>query len=373
MSTTSSSDDNDLEEVEPHRNAFFKDRAREFFPSAFRGIPAPARGGVQTVTEDDVHGSLTHCWCGQVYGHDWPGKRGGAPHPKAGAMPEITRRDLRAYHSTLQTFILQAVNTHGLNYKLKANGLLLFPPDGSRAVTINARNSETQVRSLVKWWEEHMPHLQEPEVKEESKEVTPQAVERLAAHVNSPEHPVETKPVKKAAAKPAPPAKKAVKKAAPKVEPVAEPAKPEEPAEWVPYHASRDGHEVENIETNGTTFRCHACLGTDHEWSSDNPKGISGHIRTRHRPTDNLWGKEATQKKTKTRGVGVRLTRQVKKVIEELAEAIDYDITTDDALLKENALLKRQVEEAIAATKKAEARADEAETRLALIRESLAV
>ncbi len=23
------------------------------------------------------------CWCGEPYGHDWPGKDAGAPHPRA--------------------------------------------------------------------------------------------------------------------------------------------------------------------------------------------------------------------------------------------------------------------------------------------------
>jgi hypothetical protein len=33
---------------------------------------------------------LGRCWCGDPYRHDWPGKDGGAPHPRV--LPEGLRR-----------------------------------------------------------------------------------------------------------------------------------------------------------------------------------------------------------------------------------------------------------------------------------------
>ncbi|MFJ2178915.1 hypothetical protein ACIOHE_39230 [Streptomyces sp. NPDC087851] len=30
-------------------------------------------------------GTRGACWCGEPYGHDWPGRADGAPHPRDGA------------------------------------------------------------------------------------------------------------------------------------------------------------------------------------------------------------------------------------------------------------------------------------------------
>lgn len=35
-------------------------------------------------TRSIAAGSISECWCGQPSGHDWPGKDGGAPHPRNG-------------------------------------------------------------------------------------------------------------------------------------------------------------------------------------------------------------------------------------------------------------------------------------------------
>jgi uncharacterized coiled-coil protein SlyX len=348
------------------------------FSANFRGLPVPKnRGGAQAVKAEDVHGSAMACWCGKPLGHDWVGKKDGAPHPREGSMNHINRRSLRAYHSTLQTFILHAVNEAGLNFREKPNGVVLYPPDGSQPITVYARNTERQLRSLVKWWQEHGPDpIQQPVEKRAApvpeppatKAVTPDVVKALAEKVNGPEHPIP--------------------EVLPEPEPEPEPLvldKPEhdyvedEQDEWVPYRSTRDGHIVENIETNGTMFRCRACLGTEQEWISDKVNGISGHIRIRHRPTEDMWGEEAMRKKILTRRATKSAVVQVGKAIEMLMEAVDYQ--TDDseqiaALEAKVAEQQQRIEEleaACADAATAVARAEEAEARLALIKESLQI
>ena len=39
--------------------------------------PAPGTG-----PDDLPLGAQGRCWCGQRYPHDWPGRAGGAPHPR---------------------------------------------------------------------------------------------------------------------------------------------------------------------------------------------------------------------------------------------------------------------------------------------------
>jgi hypothetical protein len=41
----------------------------------------PGPGNPAWVGPNDTLGFLGGCWCGQHYGHDWPGKADGAPHP----------------------------------------------------------------------------------------------------------------------------------------------------------------------------------------------------------------------------------------------------------------------------------------------------
>ncbi|MEV7422848.1 hypothetical protein [Streptomyces sp. NPDC091212] len=38
---------------------------------------------VQTPASDPL-GTSARCWCGEPYGHDWPGRADGAPHPRDG-------------------------------------------------------------------------------------------------------------------------------------------------------------------------------------------------------------------------------------------------------------------------------------------------
>ena len=67
----------------------------------------------------------------------------------------------------------------------------------------------------------------------------------------------------------------------------------EEP--WVPYVGS-DGEPNEFFETDGTTIRCKVCNGTESAYETDNPRGIGGHIRIRHRDTTNMYDTEARAK-----------------------------------------------------------------------------
>jgi len=42
--------------------------------------PGGAKQNLRTISGDG-------CWCGQPYGHDWPGRADGAPHPSERQQP----------------------------------------------------------------------------------------------------------------------------------------------------------------------------------------------------------------------------------------------------------------------------------------------
>ena len=58
--------------------------------AASRNWHLTRRGGRDPATRNGaIAGS--GCWCGDLNGHDWPGKADGAPHPRV--LPEGLRRD----------------------------------------------------------------------------------------------------------------------------------------------------------------------------------------------------------------------------------------------------------------------------------------
>lgn len=54
-----------------------EDRADSPWQSRFRPY-------TDTQRRESVHEPFgsTDCWCGELLGHDWPGKDDGAPHPR---------------------------------------------------------------------------------------------------------------------------------------------------------------------------------------------------------------------------------------------------------------------------------------------------
>lgn len=311
--------------------------------SAFRGVPTVPHGGSQAVRPEDTGGSYEYCWCGLVFDHDWPGKALGAPHPQKeppmnqqveGSTPRLTRSKLRAYHADLVDVILTAVNQYGVKYRLTGTKILLFPPDGTSPITINAANSDRQRRKVQQWFVRHCVPLDQPVKKSESahQEVDADVVKELAEVLDSEEHLKKLdEPAKKAAPAPAMVAtKKAPAKKAPAAQPPAEPetevATPQvidpngEPGEWVPYmypkgKLPQKPHEY--FITNGVEVKC----SIDGMVIAKGPAGTGGHTRTHHTDTTTLWGPEAKAKANESAAV-TRLSRKVEGAIEELQKAI---------------------------------------------------
>jgi hypothetical protein len=394
-------------------NAYFAEKDRALtFTGSYRAVKPVPHGGQQTVKEEDTIGLEDACWCGQPAGHSWPGKSGGAPHPRRGTemTNSINRRDLRAYHATLQAFVMHAVNNENLSYRMQKNAILIYPPDGSAPLKVHARNTDRQFRDIAKWWEQHVGELDlskegQKAAKREAAEVAVTDVVALAEKLNGPEHEVpepakvEVKVEPKVEApKPAPPKPAPPKVALPKIEQVAaeQAAEVKQEAEWVPVpppktppRADRNPSSVDYsvFETNGEQVRCKVHLGTEHEWIGTKA-GMTGHWRTRHMETESLWGSEATAKKVDT-AKARRIAAKVNEAITMLASIIDYDP------LQEIEQLKRDLAAAIKRAEKAEAalekgsskevaalkkenetlrkEADDAKARLALIQEAMKV
>ena len=166
-------DDDDEEKKTPGRpNAWWaanKDSIKDAseaaatYDGAVTGVRQGTHGGEKQVTSADVLGDLTYCWCGQPFDHDWPGKSQGRKHPRevsdmpvaAGTEQRIERRQLRAYNDDLVDVITEAVNGYHARYRMQKNGIVLFPPDGTEGITLNARASARQVKSARLWFLRH--------------------------------------------------------------------------------------------------------------------------------------------------------------------------------------------------------------------------
>lgn len=405
------------------------------YGGSYRGVKAAPHGGQATVKPEDTIGSDDDCWCGKPAGHDWPGKAQGRKHPKEEAMKVIAgtldRRDLRAYHQRLQDFVLQCVNDDELRYRMAKNSVILYPPDGTAPATVYARNSDRQVRQLQKWYLAHvLPSIEAEQAKQESKTpATPEELAALAAAKNDPsEHPAKRTRPTKSTELPAeasttvdrPPVAPTEDKAA---EPPAEQptegteqtqqdvqrqratvaegypssgtrhvgkrrrdylaeiqAENRRVGEWRPYiRSDADAGPSPNIETNGTHIRCKLCIDTDHPLMSDNPRSAGGHNRIYHTDAkETLWNKETRKRAAKT--VKEQHNRErLEEAVALIAKVLGADnpLTKIDALEKEVAALKKRLDakpavkdqsaEVAALTK----RAEEAEARLALMREAL--
>jgi hypothetical protein len=330
------------------------------YTGSFRGVPTP-HAGHRTVHASDTKGDMAHCWCGEPVGHDWPGKASGLAHPKEGTVStmvelNLRRNDLRGYHRDLQEVILQAVNTYSLKFRQTKNGIMLYPPRGSSAqpLRINERNSDRQVKVARTWllhnaigltddFEPVSPLVADPQV------IADDLMRRgMEMHARD------------------------------ESEPLPEERVVEEQSEgesiWLP-HVYTSGEVSDRFETNGKQWRCRECLGTDHEYVSDHTRGLAGHQRTCHDETRSLYSETAIATRVET-GRFNRITSKVGDAIELLAEAIGYQGDREriaeleeqvDMLHARVAELEAECEESAAAI----VRAEEAETRLALLREAL--
>lgn len=348
------------------------------FSGDFRGTRPAPRGGAAHVRPDHTLGTDELCWCGQPLGHDWPGKSVGAKHPKesnvsvdTGTLPNLDRKDLRAYHRRLQDFIVNCVNVEGLRYRMTKNSVLLFPNDGTSPMSVYARNTDRQLRQLQKWYIEHVY---------QAEEVTPEEIRRLADAKNNPaEHPKAERPAEI----------DAITVNAPAEHPQYQdtPADPEEylppvsTDEWHPY-VTNEGVTSPRIVTNGTRWRCTDCANTDHPLDSDNIRSVGGHNRIYHTDTSNLRSDEAKQKAVETRRANLIANSKINQAIELLIDFAGYELPQADTAELEALTMRVTDAEARASqalkdmhaaeerAEVAEKRAEELETKLALIREA---
>lgn len=379
----------------------------------FRAIKMP-KAGPKRVSAKETIGDYDTCWCGQPEGHDWPGKDKGRKHPKTiktkedtevsavahDEAPSITRRELRAYHEDLIDVVVRAVNDYGVRYRLRNNGVLLYPPDGSTPYTINARNSDSQVRQARRWFVTHVvgvqegkghPLVKDPEPLAEDIDMREKA-RLLAEKMNSEEHPVPEEP------EPETPSQRRARKAQERAEAAAKvtPApKPTPPPKAVAESVAQAREEVEmeavgevnreapedfhvretgdyedgwrmwttghgdprpDWETDGTWIRCRRC-----GWSTTAGRRIASHAITRHDKViqEKLWGAGAQDAKRETRARN-RMVAEVETAIKVLSRAIGKDVGVSDEVRE----LRKQV-----ATLTAEK--DELQARLDLMREAL--
>jgi hypothetical protein len=254
----------------------------------------------------------------------------------------LERKHLRAYHRKLQDFIIRATNVDGLRYRLNRNSIVLYPLDDSLPMTVYARSNERQVRSINQWYAKHGP----------------QQVKVPAIVVDDPEDGDEVT-VEEAVPNFLDWAPTAEEVPSPTDEPTPPPAEDDE--HWSQYIGS-NGEPIQNFETDGAWYRCTICRGTATEYISDTPVGIGGHIRMNHTDTTGLFTPEAREKGLDTKRFN-RLSRQVTEALDILVKSVDYQQHNTAAekkiarLERENADLTRRLEEA--------------EARLALIRESM--
>lgn len=367
----------------------------------FRAIKMP-KAGPKRVSAKETIGDYATCWCGQPEGHDWPGKDKGRRHPRTpkttreespvSAMtdeaPSITRRELRAYHEDLIEVVLRAVNDYGVRYRLRNNGCLLYPPDGSTPYTIHARNSDSQVRDARKWFVNHIVGFTEekghPLAKVEALAEDFDMREKtrmLAEKLNTEEHPVPEKETptqrrnrkereRRAAVKAAQPAPSPAPPLKARQEPASD-ADRQPPADfhvretgdyeegWELWH-TKAGDERPDWETDGTWVRCRLC-----GWATSHPHRVSSHTNTKHNPETQakMWGQEAQQLKRETRAKH-GLERSIHAAVEILNKAVGKTEADTSGLEKRIATLTAERDQW-------KSKADDLQARLDLMKEAL--
>ena len=69
------------------------DRQKDATPQARQARELLWRDNREPSTRDRVL-SAGGCWCDEPYGHDWPGKADGAPHPRPEGSPTVSGFDV---------------------------------------------------------------------------------------------------------------------------------------------------------------------------------------------------------------------------------------------------------------------------------------
>jgi hypothetical protein len=302
--------------------------------AAFRALPTGKHGGSQTVKPEHTIGSIDYCWCGLPFDHDYPGKnfKPPLPHPDKEPVtmstpsstpdqPRIERKQLRGYHADVADVVLTAVNQYGVKYQIRGSKILLYPPDGTNPLSVRSGTNEGERKRVQGWFVKHCIPEGTPIVKSQTvvEEVNTEVIKELAETVNSEEH-------QPPAAKKAHPEPEPTGSGKPPSPPVEAPPLADEPSdEWVPYYTGRgkghkdnEGTKSEIFVTNGVDVRCIV-----DGWVGK-PAGTGGHTRTRHRPTDNMWGPAARQKAFETKRMNT-LTESVAAVITQLQEAVGIE------------------------------------------------
>lgn len=309
------------------------------FTGSYRGVRS-IHSGSQYVRPEQTLGDDTHCWCGELLNHDWPGKKSGRKHPKEGSMAVsqvLNRNNLKAYSRPIQDFILMAVEKDELKYTVKNNSVMLFPPDGTAGVSVYARNNDRQLQTLETWYRKHVvAHRDEV------------SVEKLAERLNDPvEHPKRqaVDAVDAARRQVEPPATIAAQADIPLPEVVEE--------EWVPF-VNSDGKSLGDWEMTTSEprqYRCLLCIAEGKEHIRDNARGMGGHKRTAHQNSiAEMTSPEAKEKAVSSRRVR---TEAIKAILEHaivLNDSFGFVVPTADSgkverLEAENRALKAKVGE----------------------------
>lgn len=396
--------DDDEEEQEKGkrsgRSAFMAGlhRGEDNYTGSFRGVPTPKRGGTVLVKPEETLGDEEHCWCGLPLGHAWPGKDGGARHPrteegmaatvKVVENPRLEMRALRSFDERVARMMMDLVNTYGVRFRIQKDGqhVLLYPLNEynrSRPFKVSAHRPGVQgMEHLEKWVKEAVtPALvvSQAEILAE-KFNDPSKVRRARAEARKE---AEPEPVKAAPVR-------AVKSAAapePTPEPVAAPASewaPPDPAAGTPpegyeqAYTSRDkGGEPRAINWWKEIDKGHwLCKSCDYEVEGT-LQTHAAHQRAHSQPRAKLT--EAGRKAAITRN---RKTKREKitAALQVIAEASDVEFVDERSDRKDGRItrleaqaekLGAQVQRLTAQRDKAVAERDEYKAKLDIIREGL--
>lgn len=169
------------------RSAFFAGvHAADGFGGAYRGVKSAPHGGAATVKDEDTLGSGVRCWCGDMFGHDWPGKSAGRKHPreeKQMATAAEVHDDhfdpslLKSFDKRVARMVGDLANQFGVRVRMiDGSHAMLYPLDSSRPFKIAAaRPAEQTLDFLEKFAHNHV-----------APELVGKQVELLAARFNDP-------------------------------------------------------------------------------------------------------------------------------------------------------------------------------------------
>lgn len=133
--------------------------AQNRFTGGFIRQPS-RRGGTRSVGEGNVI-ALDGCWCGLPLDHNWPGKAGGAPHPRetrgmtVGTTQEqehvrLAPGDIRKFSKPIRDLLLEIVNDFKVRWRAIDGGhIILYPPDGSRMFKVSAAREDKNNRNIL--------------------------------------------------------------------------------------------------------------------------------------------------------------------------------------------------------------------------------